>query len=102
MSNANWRGIVGVIKPTYKSGSLVDFIHLLPDGVGVVPLFIGAHEHTENEYFRAMESIIVGSANWRRLALISFIRKVGPHLWSAATRLKESWLRPGKINIAYP
>ena len=55
MSNANWRGIVGVIKPTYKSGSLVDFIRLLPDGVGVVPLFIGAREHTENEYFRAME-----------------------------------------------
>jgi maleate cis-trans isomerase len=55
MSNANWRGIVGVIKPTYKSGSLVDFIRLLPDGVGVVPLFIGAQEHTEDEYFRAME-----------------------------------------------
>jgi maleate isomerase len=55
MSNANWRGIVGVIKPTYKSGSLVDFIHLLPDGVGVVPLFIGAQEHTEDEYLRAME-----------------------------------------------
>jgi hypothetical protein len=49
MSNANWRGVVGVIKPTYKSGSLVDFIHLLPDGVGVVPLFIGAREHTEDE-----------------------------------------------------
>jgi len=55
MSNANWRGIVGVIKPSYKSGSLVDFIHLLPDGVGVVPLFIGAREHTEDEYLRAME-----------------------------------------------
>ena len=55
MSNANWRGIVGVIKPTYKSGSLVDFIRLLPDGVGVVPLFIGAREHTEDEYLRAME-----------------------------------------------
>ncbi len=55
MSNANWRGIVGVIKPTYKSGSLVDFIRLLPDGVGVVPLFIGAQEHTEDEYLRAMD-----------------------------------------------
>ena len=55
MSNANWRGIVGVIKPSYKSGSLVDFIRLLPDGVGVVPLFIGAREHTEDEYLRAME-----------------------------------------------
>jgi maleate isomerase len=55
MSNANWRGIVGVVKPTYKSGSLVDFIRLLPDGVGVVPLFIGAQEHTEDEYLRAME-----------------------------------------------
>ncbi len=55
MSNANWRGIVGVVKPTYKSGSLVDFIRLLPDGVGVVPLFIGAQEHTEDEYLRAMD-----------------------------------------------
>jgi maleate isomerase len=55
VSNANWRGIVGVVKPTYKSGSLVDFIRLLPDGVGVVPLFIGAQEHTEDEYLRAMD-----------------------------------------------
>ena len=32
----------------------ISFI-LLPDGVGVVPLFIGAREHTEDEYLRAME-----------------------------------------------
>ena len=33
----------------------MDFIRLLPDGVGVVPLFIGAQEHTEDEYLRAMD-----------------------------------------------
>jgi hypothetical protein len=55
MSNANWRDIVGVVKPMYKSGSLVDFIRLLPDGVAVAPLFIGAPGHTEDDYWRAMD-----------------------------------------------
>ena len=34
MASANWRGTVGVVKPTYESGSLVEFIRLLPEGVG--------------------------------------------------------------------
>jgi hypothetical protein len=34
-----WRGIVGVIKPTKGSSSLVELIKILPDGIGVMPLF---------------------------------------------------------------
>jgi len=32
MATANWRGTVGVVKPTYGSGSRVEFIRLLPKG----------------------------------------------------------------------
>ena len=39
MATANWRGTVCVVKPTYGSGSLVEFIRLLPEGVGVIPVF---------------------------------------------------------------
>ena len=34
-----WRGMVGIIKPTKGSGSLVELIKMLPDGIGVIPLF---------------------------------------------------------------
>ena len=41
MASGTWRGIVGVIKPTYSSGSLVEFIRLLPEGVGCIPMYAG-------------------------------------------------------------
>ena len=34
-----WRGMVGIIKPTKGSGSLIELIKMLPDGIGVIPLF---------------------------------------------------------------
>lgn len=39
MSYDCWRGMVGIIKPTKGSGSLVELITMLPDGIGVIPLF---------------------------------------------------------------
>ena len=32
-----WRGMVGLIKPTKGSGSSVELIKMLPDGIGVIP-----------------------------------------------------------------
>jgi maleate cis-trans isomerase len=56
MGSANWRGTVGVVKPTYESGSLVEFIRLLPEGVGAIPVYIGIKHHTERGYLDALET----------------------------------------------
>jgi maleate cis-trans isomerase len=56
MSSGTWRGTVGVIKPTYSSGSLVEFIRLLPDGVGCIPTYVGIREHSERGYLGALET----------------------------------------------
>ena len=56
MASGTWRGIVGVVKPTYGSGSLVEFIRLLPEGVGCIPLYAGIREHSEQGYLGAMET----------------------------------------------
>jgi maleate isomerase len=56
MASADWRGTVGVVKPTYGSGSLVEFIRLLPEGVGVIPVYAGIKEHTERGYLDALET----------------------------------------------
>ena len=46
----SWRGVVGDIKPTHRPGSLEDFIRLLPEGIGVVPMTVGIKSGTEKEF----------------------------------------------------
>lgn len=59
MSYRSWRGVIGLIKPGYRPGSLEELIRLLPEGIGVIPLFLpnGIKEGTEKELLDAMEPI---------------------------------------------
>jgi maleate isomerase len=57
VSFGSWRGTVGLIKPTYRPGSLEEFIRLLPAGIGVIPLFLGLREGTSEEFRRALPAI---------------------------------------------
>lgn len=49
-----WRGTVGLVKPTYRAGSLERFIRLMPEGVGVVPRYVGVRAGTEREFQEAL------------------------------------------------
>jgi len=40
MSFTNWRGVVGNIKPTMRPGGIEELIRMLPEGVGLLPLFL--------------------------------------------------------------
>jgi maleate isomerase len=46
---SNWRGLVGCIKPTVNSSSLVEMIRLLPLGIGIVPVYLNFTEGTRQE-----------------------------------------------------
>ena len=52
MASDTWRGMVGIIKPTKGSASLVEMIRMLPDGIGIIPLF-NSIRHGKIEEFRA-------------------------------------------------
>ena len=61
-----WRGVVGMVKPTYRPGSLEDFIKLMPEWVGYVPLHVGIRKGTESELsdaFRVYEERVAELAN---------------------------------------
>jgi hypothetical protein len=76
--SGSWRGVVGVIKPTYRPGSLEEFIRLLPEGIGVIPKFVGVSEGLEKEFvdgFAAAEKMI---AELAEMKWISFIPKARP------------------------
>jgi len=47
---SNYRGVVGVIKPRPTDSSLVDMIKLLPDGIGVIPVYLNLTQGSREEY----------------------------------------------------
>ena len=49
-SAANYRGVVGDIKPRATDSGLVDMIRLLPEGIGVIPVFLNLSQGTRDEY----------------------------------------------------
>jgi maleate isomerase len=55
MAYTSWRGVVGCIKPTKRPGSLEELIRMLPEGIGVVPLFLGINQGTTEEFRRSLE-----------------------------------------------
>jgi len=45
-----WRGTIGLVKPTFRAGPLEAFIRFMPDGVCVVPRYVGIRAGTEKEF----------------------------------------------------
>jgi maleate isomerase len=54
---ASWRGVVGVVKPTHRPGSLEEFIRLMPEGIGVVPVYLNFRRGTEDEFRAALSAV---------------------------------------------
>ncbi len=57
MSFTSWRGVVGLIQPTYRPGPLEELIRLLPEGIGVIPLFLGVQRGDEKEFLDVFATI---------------------------------------------
>jgi len=55
MAFSSWRGIVGIIKPTMRPGGLEDMIRLLPEGIGVIPLFNNITRGDRREFKAVMK-----------------------------------------------
>ena len=57
-----WSSPVGVawsavVKPTHRPGSLEEFIRLMPEGVGVVPVYLNFQRGTEDEFRAALNAV---------------------------------------------
>ena len=49
-----WRGTIGLVKPTFRPGPLEAFIRFMPEGVCVVPRYVGIRSGTEKEFEEAL------------------------------------------------
>lgn len=59
------RGIVGLVKPTYRPGSMESFIKLMPEGVGFIPSHVGIRAGNEQEF---QEALVIAEKKVARLA----------------------------------
>ena len=58
MSYTSWRGVVGCIKPTMRPGGIEELIRILPEGVGMIPLFLDIQHGTVDEFKRAVDPYV--------------------------------------------
>ena len=55
MPFGSWRGTAGLVRPTYRPGGMEELIKMLPDGVGIIPLFAEIERGTQDEFKIALE-----------------------------------------------
>ncbi len=55
MAFESWRGLFGCIKPTKRAGSLEELIRMLPEGIGVIQLYLSINKGTTDEFKRSVE-----------------------------------------------
>jgi len=103
MSYTSWRGVVGVIKPTMRPGSLEEFIRLLPEGIGVIPLFLKIHRGTEDEFREVLSACEEKVAELAELGVDLIHPEGAPpfmvHGYKGEERIVGEWERKYKIPI---
>src|SRR5690349_10967433 len=52
----SWRGVVGNIKPTMRPGSVEELCRILPEGVGIIPLFLDIQRGAREEFTTILKS----------------------------------------------
>ena len=56
MSFSSWRGIVGMVVATMRPGAVEETVRLLPEGIGVLPLFLNIKRGERDEFRRLFPS----------------------------------------------
>jgi maleate isomerase len=54
MSFTLWRGVVGMVKPTRRPGTLEELIRILPEGIGIVPLLLNFKAGSTGEFEKSI------------------------------------------------
>jgi len=95
MAFTSWRGLVGMINPTMRPGMTEEVIRLLPEGIGVIPLFLNITRGTREEFETMMAAY---EAEIERLVPqeCDLIPTALRPSWSTATPARPRSSAPGK------
>ena len=65
MSFTLWRGVVGMVRPTRRPGTLEELIRILPEGIGIVPLLLNFKAGSTSSSRTQCRNMSVSSPSWR-------------------------------------
>jgi maleate isomerase len=54
MAFSSWRGSVGIVRPTLRTGGFEDLVRMLPEGIGVIPLCLDVRRGAVEEFKSAI------------------------------------------------
>jgi len=100
MGFSSWRGVVGMINPTMRPGVTEEVIRLLPEGIGLIPLFLNIRRGTEDEFAAIMPAYEERIAELAECGC-DLIRTARPHSWCKAVSAKPRSSRPGRRNTRF-
>ena len=102
-SYTSWRGVVGLIKPTMRPGSLEEFIRLLPEGIGVLPLFVGIQRGTEDEFHGVLKAFETKVGELAELKVDIIHAEGAPpfmvHGYKGEGKIVKDWEKKHKVPI---
>lgn len=99
----SWRGVVGVVKPTHRPGSLEEFIRLLPEGIGVLPVYLNFKRGTVDEFRAALNAVEDKVAELANEGVDLIHPEGAPpfmvHGYKGEEKIIEDWQRKYKVPI---
>ena len=99
----SWRGVVGVVKPTHRPGSLEEFIRLLPEGIGVLPVYLNFKRGTVDEFRAALDAVEDKVAELAKEGVDLIHPEGAPpfmvHGYQGEEKIIEDWQRKYKVPI---
>lgn len=103
MAYTSWRGTVGAIKPTMRPGGLEELIRILPDGIGIIPLFLDIRRGTREEFKEVMTAYEACVARLAE-AKVDLIHPEGapPFMvrgYKGERKLLDSWEKKYKVPV---
>jgi hypothetical protein len=56
MAFGSWRGTVGIIRPTLRTGGFEELVRMLPEGIGVIPLCLNVQRGSLDEFQKGVHA----------------------------------------------
>ena len=56
MAFSSWRGTVGIIRPTLRTGGFEELVRMLPEGIGVIPLCLNVQRGSLDEFKKGIHA----------------------------------------------
>jgi maleate cis-trans isomerase len=103
MSFSLWRGVVGMVRPTRRPGSLEELIRILPEGIGIVPLLLNFKAGSAAEFRQSMPQYEQFTAELAEQGVDMIILSGAPPFmllgYEAEAKLIRQWEKKYKTEI---